>query len=144
MDLKRMVSEQKHIPMIGELKQLLGAALSWATILMLAFTGLSAWNTDTMGYVRDHIPWLNLGVFAAILAAGLVFMMWLEHRWIQPSVMAYWNQMNYSQNNHQKSDHERTEAKMDLLLSYLAEKDPELSEKYQKLVEEYNGKHTKK
>lgn len=133
---KKLLTEQHHIPVVGEFKQLLGGAMSWATMFMFVFTGIAAWNTNTLSEIRNYLPWLNLGVFAVIIAAGLIFMMWLEHKWFQPSVMAYWNKMNYNQNNPQKEDHERTEAKVDLLLTYLSKKDPDLDAEYKRLLDE--------
>lgn len=139
---KRKFLEQRHIPLIGEFKQLLGGAMSWVNLLIFAFSGIAAWNTDTMANIRDVMPWLNLGIFSAVIVVGILFAMWLEHKWIQPSVMSYWNKMHYDQNNPLKTDQLRTEQKVDLVLSWLSRKDPELAAEYRRLLDEHsnNGK----
>lgn len=95
--------------------------MSWVTIFIFIFSGLSAWNTDTMARVRDVFPWLNIGVFAAVVFIGLVIAMWLEHKWFQPSVMAYWNNMFYNQGNEVKTN-------MENILKKLSELEEEVKE----------------
>ncbi len=102
--MNRRVVKQTPIPFIGVYKQLLGGAMSWVTLLTFAFSGIAAWNTHTMTLVRDAIPWLTLPVFAGILTVVLHGTMWLEHKFIQPSVMVYWNKMFYNHGNPIKTE----------------------------------------
>lgn len=125
--------EQKSIPFIGAFKQLIGAALSWLTLLIFFFTAITAWNTSTLERLRSAIPGLNLATFIAAILVGLVIVMFIEHKWIQPSLMVYWNKMFNEQGNAMKQDQDRIEAKLDLLLRHLGERSPELRKEIEKI-----------
>lgn len=119
MSPKSLFLAQKHIPIVGVIRQLLGGAMTWITVLIFVFSALSAWNTSTMVTVRSWLPWLNMASFTVILFVGLLVALWLEHKWIQPSVMAYWNHMFYSHNNALRDDQARLEQKVDRIIEIL-------------------------
>jgi hypothetical protein len=110
-----LFTKQKAIPFIGVFKQLFGGAITWATMAIFMFSGMTAWNTPTMDWVRSIIPWLSLPVFITIIVAGIILAMYLEHKFIQPSVMVYWNKMNYDHANPIRKDLKRIEDKIDKL-----------------------------
>jgi hypothetical protein len=89
---------QRNIPWIGALNQLFGAAMGWVSMATFAFSGVAAWNTDTMAMLRDNIPWLNLGLFIGAVVAVIAFAMWLQHKYVQSSTVDYWRKMFYEDN----------------------------------------------
>ncbi len=94
--------KQKPIQLLGAVNQLLGAAIAWASMGTFLFSGIAAWNTPTFGYIRDFFPWLNLGSFIAIVVAGISFLMWVQHKYVQPSIMGYWGSMFWQEANAKK------------------------------------------
>lgn len=113
---------QKQIPFIGTFRQLMGGAMTWVTFLIFAFSMLAAWDTGTVKEIRDDLPWLNLVTFIAVTVAALIVAMIVEHKWIQPSVMAYWNQMFYNHGNPIVTDQKRIEEKIDRITKMLEQR----------------------
>ncbi len=94
--------KQKPIQLLGAVNQLLGAAIAWASMGTFLFSGIAAWNTPTVGYIRDFAPWLSIWSFIAIVAAGIFFLMFIQHKYVQPSTMDYWGSMFWEEDNAKK------------------------------------------
>ncbi len=93
------LTTQKVIPLIGELQQIIGGAMLWFSLLTVTFSGIAAWNTNTMQELRNIFPILgNIFVFAGIIFCIMVITMWLQHKYVQASVIAYFNRMQYMTN----------------------------------------------
>jgi uncharacterized protein involved in cysteine biosynthesis len=90
--------KQRQVPLLGALNQVLGGAIGWISMLTFLFSGISAWNTSTMEYIRDLFPWLTLNSFVLLILAGLSFAMWIQHVFVQPSAVNYWRKMFYEEN----------------------------------------------
>lgn len=99
MKLGSLFGKQTPLPFIGTFKQLIGGASTWITLAIFLFSGIAAWNTETMTEVRRVLPWLNFLAFTGIIVGGLVLAMWMEFKFIQPSIMVYWNNLHYSHGN---------------------------------------------
>lgn len=109
------IPKQKSYYILGMLQQVIGGAISWMTMAIFVFTGVTFWNTPTMESVREHLPWLTWWIFALIILAGIFLAMWLQHKFVQPSIMAYWNKMFYEQSNPMTTHLKRIEEKIDKL-----------------------------
>jgi hypothetical protein len=107
--------KQKSYYFVGLLQQVVGGVIGWLTIGIFVFSSITAWDTNTMNYVRTILPWLTLGYFALIVAIGCIVLMFLQHKIVQPSIMNYWNKMFYEQNNPMTEHLKRIETKLDKL-----------------------------
>lgn len=93
------LTSQKVIPFIGELQQIIGGSMLWFSMFTFVFSGIAAWNTNTMQELRDIFPiFSNIFVFAGVILLGMVVIMWLQHKYVQASVIAYFNKMQYMTN----------------------------------------------
>ena len=113
----RFLTKQTPIKFIGVIRQLFGGAMTWVTAAIFVFSGATFWDSSTMVYVRSALPWLSLPLFALSLLVGLVILMWLEHKFVQPAIMSYWNKMFYEQDNPMTEHLKRIEDKIDKLAS---------------------------
>ena len=114
--LYKLIARQVPIRWIGTFRQLFGGASTWITLAVLAFTAITAWNTPTAMIIREYIPWLNLGVFMSIIVLVMVVAVWVEHKFVQPAIMLYWNKMHFTHGNPQQKQLDRIEKKIDELL----------------------------
>lgn len=89
------ITKQKVIPFIGEFRQLIGGAMTWITLAIFAFTAITAWDSPTIVEIRMMLPWLNMYVSAGFGLFIIVFLVWLEHKYVQISILKYWNKMQY-------------------------------------------------
>jgi len=96
--------KQKGFRLIGLILQTFGGAMSWVTLAIFLFSGMSAWSSPAMLEVRKWIPWLSFPVFLGLIFAGILVLMWLQHKYAQPSIMVYWNKMFYEQDNPMTKD----------------------------------------
>jgi hypothetical protein len=124
-----LFTKQKAIPFIGVFKQLFGGAITWVTMAIFLFSGITVWNTPTMDFLRSIVPWLNLPVFALIVASGLVLVMWSEHKFTQPSVMVYWLKMFWEHSNPMRLFLEEMDKKNNERLDRIEKRLDELSKK---------------
>ena len=118
--IKRLFG-QKQIPILGALNQLLGGTIGWFTMFTFFFSAISAWNTPTLGYIRDVFPWLNIFSFIVLICSGMLFGMWIQHKYIQPSSVNYWRKMFYDNNPSLK----RQIALEQIILNYVIKDDSE-------------------
>lgn len=110
-------TKQTPVKFLGVARQLFGGAMTWVTAAIFVFSGATFWDSSTMGYVRAVFTWLTLPLFALILLVGLAILMWMEHKFVQPAIMGYWNKMFYEQDNPMTAHLKRIEAKIDKLAS---------------------------
>jgi hypothetical protein len=108
-------TKQTPIRVIGVIRQLFGGAMTWVTAAIFVFSGITFWDSPTIIEIRSFMTWLSLPVFALIIAAGLLILMWLEHKFVQPAIMGYWNKMFYEQDNPMTAHLARIERKIDAL-----------------------------
>ena len=73
--------------------------MTWITAAIFVFSGTTFWDSPTMVDIRSVATWLSLPLFALILFIGLLCIMWIEHKFVQPAIMTYWNKMFYEQDN---------------------------------------------
>lgn len=97
-------TSQRGFRWLGLILQTFGGAMSWISLWTLVFSGMAAWSSSAMDEIRGVFPWFNFAVFVALIAGGIGFMMWLQHKFAQPSIMRYWNLMFYHEGNPIKSD----------------------------------------
>lgn len=107
--------KQKSYYFIGLLQQVIGGVIGWLTIGIFIFSGITAWDTKTMSDIRTWFPWLTLRIFTLLVVAGCLFLIWLQHKFVQPSIMNYWNKMFYEQANPMTAHLKRIEDKIDAL-----------------------------
>ena len=99
MKARELFTKQKTVPFIGEVQQLMGGAMLWFGVGTFIFSGIAAWNTATMQYVRDMFPFLNnIFVCGLIVVCVVCLGLWLQHKFVQPSILAYFNKMQYMSN----------------------------------------------
>ncbi len=115
----RNLFKQKQIPLLGAINQLVGAALAWASMGAFIFSGITAWNTPTVGIIRSFMPWLNIGLFIAVAMAAIFFIMWLQHKYVQSSTVDYWRKMFYDNNPSMK----RQKALEQIILNFVIQDD---------------------
>ncbi len=101
---ENVLTKQKPVRFIGVFRQVYGGASTWITLAIFIFSAISAWNTATLALLRGIFPWLNLYAFIGILIVGGVITLWLEYKFVQPSVMVYWNSMFYHHGNPMTKD----------------------------------------
>ena len=99
MSIKEILTKQKTLPLIGEIQQLIGGSMLWVGGFTLIFSGIAAWNTNTMVEIRRMFPVLNnIFVFGGIVLCVMILGLWLQHKYVQPSILAYFNKMQYMSN----------------------------------------------
>jgi hypothetical protein len=113
--VKSGIFKQKHIPFIGAFNQLLGAAMGWASMGTFVFSAIAAWNTPTVGIIRNLIPWLNIGTFILFIIIIILSAMWIQHKYVLQSTIDYWRGMFYDQNPSLK----RQKALEQVILTYV-------------------------
>lgn len=126
--MKNNFTKQKVIPFVGEFRQLFGGATTWISMVTFLFAGIAAWNTNTMSEIRKIFPWLDMWSFCAIIFLGIIIVMFLEHKYVQISILNYWNKMQY-ETSPMKKAHEEEMKKMQ-----------ELGDKIDKFIEQNNKK----
>jgi len=89
--------------------------MTWITAAIFVFSGATFWDSSIMLHVRSVLTWLSLPVFAFIIMTGFTVIMWLEHKFVQPAIMCYWNKMFYEQDNPMTEHLKRIESKIDAL-----------------------------
>lgn len=104
MSRRSKLFRQRHLPFVGVFKMLLSGAVSWITLAIFVFSAISAWNTSTVLNIRFWLPWLNLYVFVGVVVCMIFVAMWLEYKFIQPSVMVFWNRMFYNHGSELRND----------------------------------------
>lgn len=110
---------------LGIFRQLFGGASTWITLLVLGFTGIAAWDAPIMHTVRTWFPWVNFWVFVAIILLALVFAMWTEHKWTQPGILVYWNNMWWESGNPMRTHLERMSKREEAMAQILVGLVPE-------------------
>jgi len=112
----RLLTKQVPMRWLGTFRQLFGGAATWITFAILIFTAVTAWNTPTAIVIREYLPWLSLGIFVALIFLAMAVAIWIEHKFIQPAIMLYWNRMHFKHGNPQQEQLDRIEIKLDKLL----------------------------
>ncbi len=108
-------TEQKVIPFIGEFRQLFSGASIWISMITFIFAAIAAYNTPIMESIKVFIPWLSFPIMLVFVIVAVLILMLLEHKYVQPSVLAYWNQMQYQHNNPLKEDVARIAKQIEVL-----------------------------
>jgi len=99
LDTRGKLTKQIRIPLLGELRQLVGGAMTWFTFGTFSFAGLAAWDSSIMLILRGYVPWMNFNIACCMLLAIGLLAVWTEHKFTQPSVMVYWLRMFWEQKN---------------------------------------------
>lgn len=111
------LTKQTPAKFLGILRQLFGGAMTWVTAAIFVFSSITFWDSPTVVEIRTMLAWLSLPIFALLMFSGLLLLMWLEHKFVQPAIMGYWNKMFYEQNNPMTEHLKRIEEKIDKLTS---------------------------
>ena len=93
------INKQRGFRKLGMIIQTFGGAMGWITLATFVFSGMSAWSSPAMLVARGWFPWLSFPVFIGLILLLILFLMWLQHKFAQPSIMVYWNKMFYEQDN---------------------------------------------
>ena len=123
--VKRFITHQTPSVSLGMFRQLFGGASTWVTLLVLGFTGIAAWDAPIMQSVRSWLPWLSFWFFVLITISAIFFAMWTEHKWTQPGIIVYWNNMWWEHGNAMRTHLERMDKRDEVLAQILVSLIPE-------------------
>jgi uncharacterized protein involved in cysteine biosynthesis len=107
-------TRQRGFRKLGMFLQTFGGATNWITLAIFLFSGMSAWSSPAMLEIRRWLPWLSFLVFLGIIFIGILVLMWLQHKYAQPSIMVYWNKMWYEQDNPMTADIQAIKKKLEI------------------------------
>jgi hypothetical protein len=90
---------QRNIPLIGALKDILTQTLFYVSAINFILIAATAYGTTLGGPIQHSFPWLKFPVFMGFLFLVVITGMFIEYKYVYPSLYCFKNQQEYTHEN---------------------------------------------
>lgn len=80
---------------IGGLKAILWQTTFYVSLINFALIIITAYNTTIAPYAASYLPWLNMPLFVLFMLVLLAIAMFIEYKYIYPSMIKFQNEQEY-------------------------------------------------
>ncbi len=101
---------------IGSMKEVLAHTLFWVSMINFVLIAATFYNTTFYPVIKDKLPNFSFILFLGALSVVVLIAMFVEYKFIIPSVLAFRNKQEYKHQNLIRRDLEKIKLKLGIPL----------------------------